>query len=154
MNEVLTFVIHILQMEKLKHREAKSLAQGHTARKQQGQGLNPEGGAPETMKLFPLLECSCLHYPAWHCLDPCFQLPFTRALPSLFLAPGSGALLCTPLHPPGLDAQTQKKSNVFTSASPTDFASFVQFICPTLHSFAQQTFTETEMNQLTPPPQY
>lgn len=31
-----------------------------------------------------------------------------------------------------------------------DFVSFVQFICPTLHSFAQQTFTETEMSQLNP----
>ena len=31
-----------------------------------------------------------------------------------------------------------------------DFVSFVQFICPTLHSFAQQTFSETEMSQLNP----
>lgn len=137
MNEVLTFVIHILQMEKLKHREAKSLAQGHTARKQQGQGLNPEGGAPEPMKLFPLLECSCLHYPARHCLDPYFQLPFTRALPSLFLAPGSGALLCTPLHPPGLDAQTQKSPMSSLQPPPRTllhlFNSFVQLSIPLLN---------------------
>lgn len=34
-------IINFLQVEKLRHREAESLAQGHTADKWQSQDLNP-----------------------------------------------------------------------------------------------------------------
>ena len=53
----------ILQRGKLRHREVRPLAQGHTAAKGQGQDLNPGSLAPEST-----LPLKCPHYgQKWNC---------------------------------------------------------------------------------------
>lgn len=52
-----TIIIPILQMEKLRHREVKYLAQGSTAGKCQGQDLNEASLALEH-EVWAILQCS------------------------------------------------------------------------------------------------